>query len=274
MARSDHIGGAAPGISRRQGAVAVGAAMLVMGGVVTAVADPTPTSTTYYACLVGSGQLSKVQVTPIESCLGSGEVISWNSIGPQGPQGETGATGVTGPMGPVGPQGPQGETGANGATGPMGPVGLQGMQGIPGETGATGPTGPVGPQGMQGPAGPAGPVHAASGWIREDGVVPVLSKTEGVNLSISRVSAGVYSFTISGMGTSLCPIPTFTSFSTSFTVHVGGGNCGPGATTGMHILTSDGADHEMAFSVVGFSPTVDPAARSAGPATMQLPALP
>lgn len=258
MARLENMRGATTSGLRRQGAVMAGAVALVMGGVATAVADTRPNAATFYACLVGSGQFSTVQTTEIDSCSGNGQLVSWNAMGPEGPRGETGATGATGPAGPMGPAGPVGPTGETGPAGPTGP------------TGAAGATGPTGPE------GPAGPTYAASGWIGHDGSVAVLSKTAGVEVEISRVSQGLYSFTATGLGTGLCPLPSLTAFSTSFGITVGNGACVPGSVLGLHILTSDGQDHSIAFTIYGFDAgpaAADAASRSAGAGTVQLPSL-
>ena len=124
-------------------AVAIGtcAVTAVVGGTITyAVAEPSPSPQTFYACAHGSqivpGSLS---LDAPASCPKSQTVVSWNESGPMGPTGATGPRGADGLDGAPGPAGP---TGATGATGPAG-----------GPIGPTGPTGPRGPTGANGVSG-------------------------------------------------------------------------------------------------------------------------
>ncbi len=106
--------------------VAVGAALMVTGGLAVA-AVPDAGTGTFHGCVSKpNGQLRVVD--PAKSgvrgrCTNDETAITWNQVGPSG------------------------VPGAPGAVGPAG---------SPGSPGDPGPTGPVGPAGPIGPAGPAG----------------------------------------------------------------------------------------------------------------------
>jgi hypothetical protein len=143
-------------------AVAIGACAVtaVVGGTITyAVAEPSPSPHTFYACAHGSqivpGSLS---VDAPASCPKSQTVVSWNENGAMGPPGAAGKNGLDGAAGPTGATGPRGADGAPGAAGATGPGGADGHDGAPGPAGPTGATGATGPAG--GPIGPAGPTGA------------------------------------------------------------------------------------------------------------------
>lgn len=100
-------------------AAAVGAALLVAGGV--AYATIPDSSGVIHGCYARSGGSLRVIDATVTNCKSTETSLDWNAQGPQGPQGPAGPTGPTGPQGP---QGPQGLTGPQGAAGPQGPSGL------------------------------------------------------------------------------------------------------------------------------------------------------
>ena len=84
----------------------------------TAHAAPTAsTTTTFYACISGTGKqlLYNVSTTALPTCNGTDPAVSWNDPGPVGPAGPQGAVGPAGPAGPTGPQGPAGPQGPSGS---------------------------------------------------------------------------------------------------------------------------------------------------------------
>ncbi len=80
-------------------AVALVGGFLLGGAAYSAVvaAGASGTSTTYYACLTTSKTLTKVGTAAPKNCPNGGQVISWNSLGPQGDTGNTGSPGLQGP---------------------------------------------------------------------------------------------------------------------------------------------------------------------------------
>ena len=91
----------------RVGMVVALAASALCGGaaygafVAAGASDP---GTTYYACLTTSKTLVKVGTVSPKKCPASGQLISWNSVGPQGNTGNTGQTGNTGNTGAAAPE--------------------------------------------------------------------------------------------------------------------------------------------------------------------------
>ncbi len=83
-------------------AIALAAAFLLGGATYGAVvvAGASGTGTTYYACLTTSKTLIKVGTVSPAKCPTGGQVISWNSVGPQGPAGP-GRSRRTRPMFPL-----------------------------------------------------------------------------------------------------------------------------------------------------------------------------
>jgi len=171
-------------------AVAVGACAVtaVLGSAMTyAVAEPSPSPHTYYACAHGA-QMNAGSITVDEtpSCSKSQALVSWNQNGVAGPTGATGAAGVdgqngaagaTGAPGVNGHDGATGSTGSGGATGAAGERGQDGVAGPTGATGATGPSGgPTGPTGLTGAAGAPGArgSNGVSGYqvVSKNGMAP------------------------------------------------------------------------------------------------------
>ena len=107
-----------PRISRRSRTtlgVALGALLLVLGGVAFAIPDGTGT---FHACYADSnGAVRLVNKQPTD-CLVDETGTSWNQ--------------TAGPAGPIGPAGPTGAPGATGAPGPTGATGAPGPAGAPG----------------------------------------------------------------------------------------------------------------------------------------------
>jgi hypothetical protein len=126
------------GISLNPSCAAIGAGLVVSGGVVSATAPAGPQGP------------QGIQGPQGEQGV-KGDKGDVGATGAAGPAGVQGAQGLQGPQGVEGPQGPAGVQGATGSTGPAGSVGPQGL------TGATGPVGPTGPTGATGPQGPAAP---------------------------------------------------------------------------------------------------------------------
>ena len=159
-------------------------------------------------------------------------------------------------MGPAGERGPAGPAGERGPVGPQGTPGAPGQQGPPGTPGATGPQGPVGPQ------GPAGPTFVASGVVAANGSFVA---TQGPRPTITRVSAGRYSFELRlGSG---CPVPSITPFGFS-ALGLDGGACGGGTIT-TTVFTHNGQDESWSYNAVGV-----PAGAGAAAQRLQGTALP
>lgn len=80
-------------------AAAAGGALTA--AVIPAIAAPTSTPVTYYACVTNATGTMRV-VAHSTKCKATEHKISWNNVGPRGPRG------TTGPRGPKGAQGPPG----------------------------------------------------------------------------------------------------------------------------------------------------------------------
>jgi hypothetical protein len=219
-------------------------ALVALGGGIAYASIPDSSGAIHGCYKSQNGQLRVVDTAAGDHCLPSETSITFNQTGIQGPQGppgaqgpkgDTGATGAQGPQGPPGPQGPKGDTGATGATGP---------QGATGATGAQGPTGATGPQGPQGPAGPS---FVATGVVNADGTLLV---AVGVHPTVSRLSAGVYQFSLTGMGSAGCPVPAVNAFAQTF-MFLDGGACGGGTLANTRVHTGDGQDHPWAYTAIG-----------------------
>jgi hypothetical protein len=152
-----------------------------------AVADPSPSPHTYYACAHGAQiHAGSITIDETPSCSKGQALVSWNQNGVAGATGATGAAGVNGENGAAGATGAPGADGHDGATGPTGPAGATGAAGVHGQDGVAGPTGATGATGPSGgPTGPAGPtgatgatgakgVNGVSGYqvVAKDGTAP------------------------------------------------------------------------------------------------------
>jgi hypothetical protein len=165
-------------------AVAIGACVVtaVVGGTITyAVAEPTPSPHTYYACAHGTRMnAGSITVDAAPQCSKGQTVVSWNQNGVAGPAGRDGVGGPAGPTGPTGATGANGQNGIDGATGAAGADGQNGAAGPPGPTGATGPPGgppgPTGPTGATGATGASG-TNGVSGYqvVTKNGTAPAAS---------------------------------------------------------------------------------------------------
>jgi hypothetical protein len=240
----------------------VGALVALGGGI--AYANIPDSSGVIHACYKSqNGQLRVIDTAKGETCLPSETALTFNQ------------TGIQGPQGPPGPQGPKGDTGATGPAGPAGPAGPQGPTGPQGPQGATGATGPQGPQGLQGPTGatgaqgpqgPAGPTFVATGAINGDGTFIAAA---GIRPTVTRLSQGVYQFSLAGMGSAGCPIPAVNAFAQTF-MYVDGGSCGGGQVINIRVHTGDGQDHPWTYTAVGTN-TAAAAFRAAGAGQTALP---
>ncbi len=196
-------------------------------------------STTSYtkgdaASLTGSTYVS-LRTTNTANTPATTLTSDWGLVAAKGATGATGATGA------------KGTTGATGATGPQGPKGTTGPQGPKGTTGATGAT------------GPAGPEYVATGLVTPTGNFVYHSESPGVTATVSKTGTGVYTLHVSGLGTSICPIPALTPYGGNFTVFIDGGPCNVGSSTA-YVHTSTGADQYWTFLIVGTDPPTGQAA--------------
>jgi hypothetical protein len=96
--------------------------------------------------------------------------------------------------------------------------------------------------------------------VNPDGSMIVAS---GRQPTIARTAAGRYSFSLTGMGTAICPVPALTAVATSTTIRFDGGTCNAGAIT-TTVLTGDGADHTWSYVVVGTNTGAAPSAARGG----------
>jgi hypothetical protein len=115
------------GLSRSTGvAAAVGALVVLAGGVLVASAADTATTTINGCVDKNFGDVRVIDPAKGGACRFYENPTSWNQQGPAGPQGIQGATGAAGAAGT------QGAAGAQGVPGPQGAQGAQGPKGDPG----------------------------------------------------------------------------------------------------------------------------------------------
>jgi hypothetical protein len=149
-------------------AAAFGAA--VTGGILTATAGATGTSTVYYACLSG-GQLTKVGATA-PTCTAPATRISWDQTGPAGPAGNTILSGRGAPASTIGVAGNfYLETSNHKLYGPA----AHGCQPLPCKTNWGAGTSLVGPAGAPGQG--VAYQTTGTGTVTDDGYAPLAELT-------------------------------------------------------------------------------------------------
>ncbi len=110
-----------------------------------------------------------------------------------------------------------------------------------------------GPAGETGPAGPAGPQFSLAASIRGDGTVEALTAPPGASLTVTRVAAGTYNISVSGLGSG-CPLPTATAFHAPTVMWLGPGSCGLGGLD-LPVHSGNGTDSAFILAVTSQGPT-------------------
>ena len=97
--------------------------------------------------------------------------------------------------------------------------------------------------------GASGPQYVAEGVVLYNGTFAALSESPGVSVSVTRLSAGAYLLTATGLGNQ-CPIPMLNPVNEYIPITTGSDlTCGAGSLS-TQVLTQ-GTDEDWSFLIVG-----------------------